>query len=358
MSDPALRSAHLKFLHWGAFSGGVAGLTTALGSHGRVETHDFGSLTKHPKLALARIRARARVGRGGTWYKSGVWSDAITSYALDSGWIRNDTPTVFCQTLSAMVLEDEYKYVVYTDRVGLEGRRAPSRFLAPADDDWLDREAIFLRRAQRILTMGPSSARVLVNEYGISPDRVVVTGAGPGSYMGEIVQSTRAPEKFLFVGTSWEVKGGPEVLRAFGGVAAKFGHLRLGLVGSAPDHPVGERIRVFGRVPREEMSDLLARADVFIAPAWVEAFGFSLLEALLRGVPAIGSTVGNQAWLIGDAGLVIPPGDVGALSEAMATLVQDYPKFKAAALARAAELRRTMTWDNVATSVLQAIDDT
>jgi len=56
---------------------------------------------------------------------------------------------------------------------------------------------------------------------------------------------------------------------------------------------------------------------------WVEQFGRVLIEAMACGVPVAGSNCGEIPHVIGDAGLVFPEGEAGALADALAALASD-----------------------------------
>jgi glycosyltransferase involved in cell wall biosynthesis len=52
----------------------------------------------------------------------------------------------------------------------------------------------------------------------------------------------------------------------------------------------------------------------------------AVAEALARGLPVVGTTTGAIADLVGDgAGLLVPPGNTGALTEAVARVLGDAP---------------------------------
>ena len=53
--------------------------------------------------------------------------------------------------------------------------------------------------------------------------------------------------------------------------------------------------------------------------------------------------------------MTVTPGDVGAIEAGIEKVLSDYPRFKAAAVRRAADLRRTMTWERVADAVVAAL---
>jgi glycosyltransferase involved in cell wall biosynthesis len=304
--------------------------------------------------ALAQVEA---MGQPFAWHKTVRWSRAVEKRIVSDAWVSTDVPTVFYQTLAAPVLATDFEYVIYTDRVAREGALEEEAYRSTWGPGWDEREAEFLRRARAVLVMGPSSQRALVDLYGIDESRTAVIGAGPGTHVGPIGTEIRPPRRLLFVGTNWGLKGGPEVLEAFDRLLDRYPAVELVLAGSEPDRALPPRTRSLGRVPAETMPDLFASADLFVVPTYMEALGYSLLEALMHGLPAVGSTVGNQSWLIGDAGLTVQAGDVDVLVKALDEILEDYAAYKARAIQRAGQLRALMTWDRVAASIVAALDD-
>jgi glycosyltransferase involved in cell wall biosynthesis len=344
----------LSLIHWGSFSGTVRMIESSFRNLVDVEYHDLGGLTRIVELMPARVMSQARsVGQIWPWYKTGGWSAAIQRYCLRSGWIRPDRPTLFFQTLAAPVLEDDYSYAIYTDRVAREGALATEAFRSTWGPGWIEREETFLRGASAVFVMGPSTKDALASMYGVDPALVHVVGAGPGTEVGPIASERRSPRRILFVGTDWNLKGGPQVVEAFAMLKRRHPDLELLLVGSEPTGALPEDVQALGRVPREQMPKLFDEADLFVVPTYMEALGYSLLESLMHGLPSIGSNVGNQGWLIGDAGLTVPPGDVNAIADAVEHALGGYDRYKEQAVKRAAELRATMTWDSVAGAIFK-----
>lgn len=109
---------------------------------------------------------------------------------------------------------------------------------------------------------------------------------------------------------------------------------------------LGGKVRFLGDVPEEEKPALYRAADVFVLPAHLrsEAFGIALAEALASGLPCVSTELGTGtsfANLHGVTGLVVPPGDAGALAGALQTLLADEAlrrRYGAAARRRAEEL--------------------
>jgi glycosyltransferase involved in cell wall biosynthesis len=74
---------------------------------------------------------------------------------------------------------------------------------------------------------------------------------------------------------------------------------------------------------RTDVADLLAAADVAVVSSVWEARQLFAQEALAAGVPLVATDVGGLPGLVGDAALLVPPGDVDALDEAVQRLLAD-----------------------------------
>jgi len=74
----------------------------------------------------------------------------------------------------------------------------------------------------------------------------------------------------------------------------------------------------------EERCAFMRSLDVFVMPSFTEGTPNSIVEAMADGIPIIASQVGGVPDMIGDdAGLLVPPGDVHALAQAMLRLAGD-----------------------------------
>ena len=74
---------------------------------------------------------------------------------------------------------------------------------------------------------------------------------------------------------------------------------------------------------REVLADLIAAADLYLAPCPIETFGLAALEAFASGVPVLAAGQGGVAEkvLASGAGAVYPPGDVLGCAEAAVSLL-------------------------------------
>jgi glycosyltransferase involved in cell wall biosynthesis len=148
------------------------------------------------------------------------------------------------------------------------------------------------------------------------------------------------PVRLLFVGrldgnTTW--KGEQVLFEALGVAARTLPELRLEIVGdgsgrpaweaAVADHGVADRVEFAGALGGDDLVAAYHRASIIVLPSTTEAesFGMCLIEAMACGRPVIGSRVGGIPFVIdqGSDGVLVPPGDVGALATALVELGRD-----------------------------------
>jgi glycosyltransferase involved in cell wall biosynthesis len=127
-------------------------------------------------------------------------------------------------------------------------------------------------------------------------------------------------------------------------------------VGAVLTGPSGASIVVRGPVDDATLGSAYAAADLFVLPSRYEGYGIVYAEALAQGLPVIACDAGPVPELVGDeAALLVPPGDVQALSEALDLLLADTTRreqMSAAARRRAGELPR---WEDTADGFLRVL---
>jgi glycosyltransferase involved in cell wall biosynthesis len=129
--------------------------------------------------------------------------------------------------------------------------------------------------------------------------------------------------------------------------ACKQIHVPLVLAGGqVPGTPTGEA-RVLGYVPRRDLNALYGLAAVVGYPSRYEGFGLPPLEAMACGAPVVASRVASIPEVVGDAAVLVAPGDVDSLAHALRDVVEDGDRraaMRTAGLARA----RSFSWAKVA----------
>lgn len=114
-------------------------------------------------------------------------------------------------------------------------------------------------------------------------------------------------------------------------------------------------VRLIGR--RDDVSELLAAADVALLPSSWESRSVLAQEALHARVPLVATEVGGVPELVGDAAELVPYGDAKALADAVVRLLDDPERRE---LLRERGVRQTATWpteDETVAQVLSVYDE-
>lgn len=94
---------------------------------------------------------------------------------------------------------------------------------------------------------------------------------------------------------------------------------------------------------RKDVATWLRAASVLVLTSRWEARALVVQEAMAAGVPVVVPAVGGLPGLVGDAGVLVPPGDPSATADAVDGLLRDPERSRALALAGRARAR---TWDS------------
>jgi glycosyltransferase involved in cell wall biosynthesis len=132
----------------------------------------------------------------------------------------------------------------------------------------------------------------------------------------------------LAVGTVEPRKDYPSLVAAFEAVAAADSETALLIVGAdgwgaarlsaaIGASPVRDRIVRAGYLSPLALASALRHAAVLAYPSRYEGFGFPPLQAMAVGVPVVAAAAGAVPEVVGDAAVVVPPGDVDSLAEAI-----------------------------------------
>jgi len=84
---------------------------------------------------------------------------------------------------------------------------------------------------------------------------------------------------------------------------------------------LSECVRLRGSTRTPE--DVLRRSDIFVLPSLSEASSNVLLEAMATGLPVVATRIGGTPALVGDAAVLVPPGDPAALASALLELARN-----------------------------------
>ena len=208
---------------------------------------------------------------------------------------------------------------------------------------WLARR--ILRRARLAICASHELAEA-ARGLGARDVRVIPAGVDVPGEPGDPDE----PPHVLYAGRLSPEKGVLELVEAARG---------LPLV-VAGDGPLRERVPgALGWVPHDELLRLYARAAVVACPSRREGFGVACAEAMASARPVVASSVGGLRDLVvdGETGLLVPPGDVGALRGAIERLLGDAELRRRLGLAARRRVRERFTWERAVSLTVTAYED-
>jgi len=210
-----------------------------------------------------------------------------------------------------------------------------------------------LRRAAHVFTPSAYLGELAVT-WGVRSDRVSVL-PNPSPLIPELAPRESLRDGFQMDGPTLAFAGRLTVQKALGdalealsrtdGVTlliAGDGDQRVPLEARVAELGLGARVRFLGPLPRDRIVELFRAADASILSSSWENFPHTLVEALAAGTPVIGTAVGGVAEIVhdGENGLLVVPGDVKGLAEAIRRFFGDAvlrDRLRAASVASVAE---------------------
>ena len=239
------------------------------------------------------------------------------------------------------------------------------------------------RQAARVITISEWTKRDVVQHFGIPPERVaaIPLGVDHGRFKPQapgVIAAFRAKhgisdQAIFSLGSLEPRKNLPRLIEAFaelcsqapdlarpgqspaapaqlfigGNLAWKYGAVfarikQLGLEG---------RVRLIGRVSDDDLPKWYGACAVTAYPSLYEGFGLPPLEAMACGAPVVTSNTSALPEVVGEAGLMVDPADVGALSAALRRVLTD-AAMRAQMQTRSLDQARGFTWQNTAQRTL------
>jgi glycosyltransferase involved in cell wall biosynthesis len=142
----------------------------------------------------------------------------------------------------------------------------------------------------------------------------------------------------ILVGTLKEQKGHSYLIQAAAPLIAQNNNLHILFPGDGPlrtslqqqVQQLGLEKHIHFLGSRKDIPDLLAASDYFVLPSLWEGLAMALIEAMASGLPVIATCVsGSQQVVVsGETGLLVPPGDVDQLRQAIAEMMANPERAK------------------------------
>jgi glycosyltransferase involved in cell wall biosynthesis len=240
------------------------------------------------------------------------------------------------------------KKIFFQLTVALGARRRglpmPPIYLEPFAFSWNQladfEERAMTQSADLVLVMNGEMREFANGAWGIDPNAVEIV---PNPYLPEERTPSNPPEQKVigFIGRIEPRKGVLELAKALCQVLPDFPDWKVKIAGSStgscvsgvdPAAVVKKQLAGFGgqvefqdRIEPSNVPDRLASVSLCVFPSIWETFSYVTLEAAQAGKAIIGTRTGAVPEILdeGRAGLIVPPGDVKALAEALRKLMSD-----------------------------------
>ena len=190
------------------------------------------------------------------------------------------------------------------------------------------------QRAARVIVLGAADKVRLQALLALLPSHVVVMHNAVPDPHPLPAHPGGTPVRLLFLGYLSERKGVSDLLQALAGDALKALDWRAIIAGGgdldiyankARSLGIAERTEFPGWLDRPAVEAACAQSDILLLPSYAEGLAMAVLEGLSHGLAVITTPVGAHAEVIeeGVSGLLLPPGNVPALAEALCRVIKD-----------------------------------
>jgi glycosyltransferase involved in cell wall biosynthesis len=230
------------------------------------------------------------------------------------------------------------------------------------------------RRCAILIAASAALGDELVGRHGLPAARIDVIPPGrdvapapPSSQRRDLRAGRHAA--FLSVGNWVERKGTLQLLDAFSRLGDDLATLHL--VGRDDVEKryaarvrdrlaradLAGRVVVHGAVGRDDVAVLYASADAFVLPSLLEPYGTVYGEAMACGLPVVGWRAGNLPNLAehGQEGVVLEPGDIAGLADALRRLATDEPWRRQLGEAARVRAQALPTWADTADELFSVL---
>ncbi|QNN52918.1 glycosyltransferase family 4 protein [Nocardioides mesophilus] len=203
---------------------------------------------------------------------------------------------------------------------------------------FLRMQARVARRLATVLTVSESSARDIVADFGVDPERIRVVPLGVDSAFRppDEAVAPRVPGRIVAMASAdTPMKGTGVLLEAFAKLRTERDVELLLVSRPKPGGPteqlierlaIGDAVRFVHGISDAELAAVVGSAEIACVPSLYEGFSLPTVEAMACATPLVVSRAGAIPEVVGPEGLcaeLVTPGDVGELVLALEALLDD-----------------------------------
>ncbi len=190
------------------------------------------------------------------------------------------------------------------------------------------------RRIGPVLTVSESSKVDIVKDFKVDPRDIDILPLGVDTRIFH-PRGERVPGRIVAMASAdAPIKGVDVLLRAVAKVATERDVHVVVVSKPQKDGPtdklvrelaLGDRVKFVSGISDDELGELLASAEIAVVPSRYEGFSLPAVEHMASGTPLVASRAGALPEVVGDAGILVQPGDVEELAATLHRL-HDSPR--------------------------------
>jgi glycosyltransferase involved in cell wall biosynthesis len=238
-----------------------------------------------------------------------------------------------------------------------------------------------IKEADKIIAPSLSTQKDVINTYSVSEEKIQVIYPGVDDTFRPVLDASYKIERKYSIKVPFILYLGPirirrnvhRLLIAFRKLKKKYSvNCKLVLIGNAEggldrryltfvkkliSHlDIGAEIIHLNRVPENDLPLFYSASELFVYPSLYEGFGLPLLEAMACGTPVITSNVSSMPEVVGNAGIMVDPRDVGALANSMYEILSNID-LKTKLIDMGIRRSRYFTWNETAKRTLKVYEE-
>ena len=225
------------------------------------------------------------------------------------------------------------------------------------------------RRLSRIITVSECSKRDIGLDFRVATDKFRVVPNGINTdYFYPLPHIKHKPHHLLTTNSADTPLKGLRYLLEAVTIIRKSRPIHLTVIGEpkkdgvveklVKDWNLLENVHFTGRIDYEEFAGYYAESTLAVIPSLYEGFGMPAGEAMACGVPVISTTGGALPEVVGDAGVLVPPGDSRALVGAIEDLLDHPHKREESGRAGLQRVMNSLTWEHAAKKTVEVYRET
>ena len=192
-----------------------------------------------------------------------------------------------------------------------------------------------LRQSRSVIAVSDHTRLDLAGTMNADLDKIKVVHWGADSKSSCFADRPNTGIVLGLGGGGWFRKNTPAMIRMFERVAAGDPTARLVILGVTDGTQrdqlqelisqlaLESRVSLMGYVSNEELETLYKEASCLVYVSLYEGFGLPPLEAMVHGMPVVASNRSSIPEVIGDAGMLVDPENIGGIADAVLSLLHD-----------------------------------